>query len=62
MPGHFLVRLQLRSSVLILDPFVGGAPQSEKDLRERLPRGIPEGGAPGVPVAELPMAQRYFLF
>jgi regulator of sirC expression with transglutaminase-like and TPR domain len=56
-PGHFLVRLQLRSSVLILDPFVGGARQSEKDLRERLQRVIPEGAAPGVPVAELPMDQ-----
>jgi regulator of sirC expression with transglutaminase-like and TPR domain len=56
-PGHFLVRLQLRSSVLILDPFVGGARQSEKDLRERLQRVIPEGAAPGVSVAELPMDQ-----
>jgi regulator of sirC expression with transglutaminase-like and TPR domain len=56
-PGHFLVRLPLEGGVLILDPFLGGAPQSEKDLRERLQRVIPEGAAPDVPVAELPMDQ-----
>jgi regulator of sirC expression with transglutaminase-like and TPR domain len=56
-PGHFLVRLQLRASVLILDPFLGGAPQSEQDLRARLQRVIPEGAAADVPVAELPMDQ-----
>jgi regulator of sirC expression with transglutaminase-like and TPR domain len=56
-PGHFLVRLQTRSSVLILDPFVGGVRQSESDLRERLQRVIPEGAAPDVSVAELPMDQ-----
>src|SRR4051812_29970019 len=33
-PGHFLVRLRLRSGVLLLDPFVGGAPLSEPELRE----------------------------
>ena len=40
-PGHFLVRLRLRGGVLVLDPFSGGAPQSEDDLRERLKRVIP---------------------
>jgi regulator of sirC expression with transglutaminase-like and TPR domain len=56
-PGHFLVRLRLRGGTLILDPFAGGAPQSEAELRERLKRVIPEGAAPGVPVAELPLDQ-----
>jgi regulator of sirC expression with transglutaminase-like and TPR domain len=56
-PGHFLVRLHVRGGVLILDPFSGGAPQSETALRERLQRVIPEGAAPDVPVAELPMDQ-----
>lgn len=56
-PGHFLVRLRVRGCVLILDPFAGGAPQSETELRARLQRVIPEGAAPDVPVAELPMDQ-----
>jgi regulator of sirC expression with transglutaminase-like and TPR domain len=56
-PGHFLVRLQVRGGVLILDPFAGGAPQSETALRERLQRVIPEGAAPDVSVSELPMDQ-----
>ena len=29
-PGHFLVRLRLRGGMLVLDPFSGGAPQSEE--------------------------------
>jgi regulator of sirC expression with transglutaminase-like and TPR domain len=56
-PGHFLVRLPIRGASLILDPFMGGAPQSEAELRERLQRVIPEGAAAGVPVAELPLDQ-----
>jgi regulator of sirC expression with transglutaminase-like and TPR domain len=56
-PGHFLVRAQVRAGVLVLDPFAGGAAQSEADLRERLQRVIPEGVAPDVPVAELPLDQ-----
>jgi regulator of sirC expression with transglutaminase-like and TPR domain len=56
-PGHFLVRLRLRGGMLILDPFSGGAPQSEDDLRERLKRVIPEGAAADVSVAELPLDQ-----
>jgi len=56
-PGHFLVRLKLRGGTLVLDPFSGGAPLSERDLRERLQRVIPEGAADGVPVAELPLDQ-----
>jgi regulator of sirC expression with transglutaminase-like and TPR domain len=56
-PGHFLVRLRVRGGVLILDPFTGGAPQSEAELRSRLQRVIPEGAAPEVSVAELPLEQ-----
>src|ERR671929_385219 len=56
-PGHFLVRLRLRARVLVLDPFAGGAPQSEADLRERLARVIPAGVAGDVPVSELPLDQ-----
>jgi regulator of sirC expression with transglutaminase-like and TPR domain len=56
-PGHFLVRLRLRGGTLILDPFSGGAPQSEPELRERLKRVIPEGASAEVPVADLPLDQ-----
>lgn len=56
-PGHFLVRLRLRGGVLVLDPFEGGMPQSEADLRGRLQRVIPSGVAGDVPVAELPLDQ-----
>lgn len=56
-PGHFLVRLRLRSGVLVLDPFAGGMPQSEADLRSRLQRVIPPGVAGDVPVADLPLDQ-----
>ena len=56
-PGHFLVRMRLRGGMLVLDPFGGGAPQSEDELRERLQRVIPETATGGVPVAELPLDQ-----
>jgi len=56
-PGHFLVRLRLRGGVLVLDPFCGGAPQSEDELRGRLLRVIPPGSTGGVPPAELPLDQ-----
>ena len=56
-PGHFLVRLRMRSGVLVLDPFAAGAPLSEADLRERLQRVIPPGLSPNVPVSELPLEQ-----
>ena len=67
-PGHFLVRLPLRGGTLVLDPFSGGVPQSESELRERLKRVIPRGLADGkaggvrdaardVSVAELPLDQ-----
>ncbi len=56
-PGHFLVRLRLRSGMLVLDPFAGGAPQSEPELRARLQRVIPTGLARGVPLGELPLEQ-----
>ena len=56
-PGHFLVRLRLRGGTLVLDPFAGGTPQSEAELRERLQRVIPEGAAGGVAPVELPLDQ-----
>jgi regulator of sirC expression with transglutaminase-like and TPR domain len=56
-PGHFLVRLRLRGGVLVLDPFAGGAPQSEDDLRKRVKRVIPDGVADNLPAAELPLDQ-----
>jgi len=56
-PGHFLVRVQVRGAMIVLDPFAGGVPQSEADLRGRLKRVIPEGVAEDVPVAELPLDQ-----
>jgi regulator of sirC expression with transglutaminase-like and TPR domain len=56
-PGHFLVRLRLRNGVLVLDPFAGGAPQSAKELRERLQRVIPPGALDRVAAGELPLEQ-----
>jgi len=56
-PGHFLVRLRLRGGTLVLDPFCGGAPQSEDELRSRLLRVIPSRATGGVPTAELPLEQ-----
>jgi len=56
-PGHFLVRLPLRGGTLVLDPFSGGVPQSESELRERLKRVIPRGAARGASIAELPLDQ-----
>ena len=56
-PGHFLVRLPLRGSMLVLDPFSGGEPQSETDLRARLRRVVPAGATGPVPLEELPLDQ-----
>ena len=56
-PGHFLVRLRLRGGTLVLDPFAGGMPQSEAELRERLQRVIPEGAAGVVAPGGLPLDQ-----
>jgi len=56
-PGHFLVRLRLRGGTLVLDPFAGGAPQSEDELRSRVKRVIPDGVADDLPAAELPLDQ-----
>jgi len=56
-PGHFLVRMRLRGGTLVLDPFSGGAPQSEDELRERLRRVIPKGAAGNLPLADLPLEQ-----
>jgi regulator of sirC expression with transglutaminase-like and TPR domain len=54
-PGHFLVRLRLRTGVLVLDPFTGGAPLSEAELRARLARVIPAGATESVPLSQLPL-------
>ncbi len=56
-PGHFLVRLRLRRGVLVLDPFDGGTPLAEDELRTRLQRVIPKDVADNVAVAELPLDQ-----
>jgi len=61
-PGHFLVRLGLRGTTLVLDPFSGGAPLSEEDLRKLLRRVIAESGRTGLRgagdvAAELPLDQ-----
>ena len=56
-PGHFLVRLKLRGGMLVLDPFSGGAPQSEEELRGRVKRVIPDGVADDLPAADLPLDQ-----
>jgi len=56
-PGHFLVRLHLRRGTLVLDPFAGGAPQADDELRRRLERVVPEHARGGVPLAELPLEQ-----
>jgi regulator of sirC expression with transglutaminase-like and TPR domain len=56
-PGHFLVRLRLRGGTLVLDPFAGGAPQSEVELRERLQRVVPPEATGNLPLAELPLEQ-----
>jgi regulator of sirC expression with transglutaminase-like and TPR domain len=56
-PGHFLVRLPLRGGMLVLDPFAGGAPQSEDELRSRVKRVIPDGVADDLPASELPLDQ-----
>ena len=56
-PGHFLVRVQLRGSLLVLDPFSGGLPLAETDLRARLRRVIPAGATGLVPLEELPLEQ-----
>jgi regulator of sirC expression with transglutaminase-like and TPR domain len=61
-PGHFLVRLKLRGSTLVLDPFSGGEPLSETDLRKLLKRVIAGSGraslrSPDDVAAELPLDQ-----
>src|SRR4051812_622501 len=61
-PGHFLVRLALRRSTLVLDPFSGGEPLTEQDLRKLLKRVIAGSGQAGLRspdevAAELPLDQ-----
>lgn len=56
-PGHFLVRVRMRRGMLVLDPFAGGTPLSEDELRERLKRVVPRGATGGVSTDELPLDQ-----
>ncbi len=56
-PGHFLVRLKLRGGTLILDPFSGGVPKSEDELRELLRRVVAGTGRPREAANALPMGQ-----
>ena len=56
-PGHFLVRVRMRGGMLVLDPFAGGEPQSEDELRVRLERVIPRGSTGLLSVRELPLDQ-----
>jgi regulator of sirC expression with transglutaminase-like and TPR domain len=56
-PGHFLVRVRMRGGVIVLDPFAGGQPQSEDELRVRLERVVPREATGGVPVRDLPLEQ-----
>lgn len=61
-PGHFLVRLGVRSGRLVLDPFSAGTPMSEHDLRELLRRVVAGSGRAGLRsardvAAELPLDQ-----
>lgn len=59
-PGHFLVRLRVRGGTLVLDPFSGGLPLAEPDLRDLLRRVVAGSGAAGLRsarevAAELPL-------
>jgi regulator of sirC expression with transglutaminase-like and TPR domain len=42
-PGHFMVKVRLKRGALVLDPFGGGATQSEAELRDRLGQVLPAG-------------------
>jgi regulator of sirC expression with transglutaminase-like and TPR domain len=44
-PGHFLVKVAVKRGELVLDPFLGGESQSERQLRERLASVLPAGEA-----------------
>jgi len=44
-PGHFLVSLKVRRGRLVIDPFSGGEPVGEVELRERLRPVLPAGQA-----------------
>lgn len=45
-PGHFLVKIRVRRGQLVLDPFAGGVPVSEDELRQRLKRVFGQAGPP----------------
>ncbi len=35
-PGHFMVKLRLSRGELVIDPYAGGVPRGQQELRERL--------------------------
>jgi len=41
-PGHFLVKLRVKRGQLVIDPFSGGEPQSEDNLRKKLQSVLPK--------------------
>lgn len=51
-PGHFLVKLRVSGGQLVLDPFCGGAAQSESDLRARLALVLPRRDADTLPLTD----------
>lgn len=50
-PGHFMVKVRQPRGALVIDPFGGGAAQSESDLRERLGQALGQGRAAPAPLA-----------
>jgi regulator of sirC expression with transglutaminase-like and TPR domain len=54
-PGHFLVRVRMRRGMLVLDPFAGGVPLSEDDLRARLKRVVPRAATGKLAPEDLPL-------
>jgi regulator of sirC expression with transglutaminase-like and TPR domain len=50
-PGHFLVGVRVRRGQLVLDPFAGGAPVGEGELRTRLAQAIGAARAANEPIA-----------
>ena len=54
-PGHFLVRVPMRRGMLVIDPFAGGVPLSEDDLRARLKRVVPRAATGRISPEDLPL-------
>jgi regulator of sirC expression with transglutaminase-like and TPR domain len=52
-PGHFLVKFATDEGAVVLDPFHGGIPLTEEDLRERLEEMYGEQPVPDAPLTQL---------